>query len=164
MKWFFRLIDRVAKWWLGISDSWDPSLPIDLSDGDNERKIFEYFDGASMVSADPYVIWRGLWNDPEIDYPGDMATLAMPIGQNPDQPADALKMQMQEREEARDRIAGLIRKVFRVEEFEDGGGDPCGLTVGELFDLIEKFTIYNQEIKKKRDGSQTALQSTESES
>lgn len=123
-----------------------------------DRLVFSYWDGEEHRQADPFEIWRGLFHSKDVDFLGSMKAVSEPIPEGDDQPEDAKKMYYEAREEARDEIIKLARQVFKLKKFDDGG-----LTVNEIFGLVEEFWSFNKGIKKKRDQQQTPQPSTESE-
>ena len=108
------------------------------------RAVFSYHDGLRTRYADPYVLYRRLTADSEIDL------VAVAQGYDDDNPEDT------------DALVALTRKVFDLPEMDEGTGR--GLTSGEVIGLYFQYNDYIDEQKKSISTGPTSPEATDSES
>lgn len=104
-----------------------------------ERVIYSYFDGQTVVQADPMMLFRKLAVRQQ-----DMALWARVADS---QSKDAVM--------AEDKFLEHVRAIFGVKPFEGGG-----LTVQETKDLLDHFYGYCVLLKKNSSGSSTTAGAT----
>lgn len=105
---------------------------------ERKRRIFRYWDGRAMRTADPIVIRRSLVSDHEFKLIEDSSLIDNPCA--PEKLAD----------EAWQKCVGAVRRAF------DGAGT---LNEEECVDLFRAFCLYWEALKKNSNGSPIAPQS-----
>lgn len=108
------------------------------------RDIFVYSDGVRERRVDPWDAWLKLWSDPQVDFKTVHPACARG---EPD---------------AQRQIEGLVCRVFDVQPYNADAG--TGMTLLELHALLNRFTQYILDLKKKLDFSPTGLPRTASRS
>ncbi len=92
-----------------------------------ERRIYRYYDGEKLVSADPMALHKRVMDvGPEL-------SVDMKVANSP----------MKGAKEAHEKMLSKIRVIFSVKRFEEGG-----LTELETIDLLDHFLNY-EDIQKK---------------
>ena len=109
----------------------------------DERRIFSYWDGKARASVDPIPTWYALYYDQEISLDREQAIVQL---------GDDRKTL-----EALLRLDPLLRRVFKIKPYEQGG-----LTVDECQSLMVDFLEYMGDVKKNGSGSPTLPEPTES--
>lgn len=92
-----------------------------------ERKIYTYWDGEKDVKADPLLIYK--------DISSKWASISVDIS--------VARSPMKDNVKAHNNLVMVLRNIFEIKSFEEGG-----LTEQELFDLFDHFLIYSEVIKK----------------
>lgn len=100
----------------------------------NGRQIFSFFDGTRERSIDPLAVMKKM-REHSVDF-GATLTLAESC---PD-PATA--------EEAWTTLIGATRDVFDIEPLTDEGGQLRGLTESETIELLDRFGVFIETVKK----------------
>ena len=95
------------------------------------RAVFSYHDGQRKRYADPYVIYRRLTSDPEIDL------VSVAAGYDAGDAEDT------------DAVVALTRKVFDLPPLDETNGE--GLTSGEVLSLYFEYNAYLEQQKKSTD-------------
>lgn len=114
------------------------------------RCLFCYWDGAKWRSIDPIVAHRGLWTDLQcrLIEDGPISCNPKDSNGNPVYPISAVI-------EAEDRVRDLARRVFGVRPYSD---TQPGLTCLEIDDLMNRFVVFSEGVKKKLSHSLTSSQ------
>lgn len=99
-----------------------------------ERMIYKYWNGQKLVEADPLLLVKKM-----MDVAPSLSA-ASKVAKSPSKDAPA----------AQEEMIGYIRGIFSVDPYEQGG-----LTRSELVNLIDHFSVYCEEIKKKVNASLT---------
>ena len=105
------------------------------------RDIFEYHDGEKIRYGDPFAIWRGLTQDPEINL--ERISPDVDAGKEPET----------------SQFLDLIRRVFGVQQFDEATG--TGLTDWQTLALVNHLRAYTKVVKKNSNSGQTLPESTE---
>jgi len=124
--------------------------------GREDRGIFRYWDGFKQRAIDPVLAYRQLMNDQECQLFSDVAT-----ARNPKLQDGSAMYPIEEVLAAEDRHRALTRKVFGLKEWNE---NQHGLTLDETDDVLNKFFVYCDELKKKRNRLPTSsppIESTE---
>ena len=99
-----------------------------------ERKIYHYFDGETVVRADPMTLWQRL-----MSVRGDLSA-HMAVAFSPSEAAP----------EAYAKVSEKARMIFALKTFEEGG-----LTQSETVNLLNHFWNYCDRVKKNTSDSRT---------
>lgn len=137
------MIAKLIEWLFGRRPAATPQAASDAVV--SARQIFFYWDGKSQRTADPIVLFRGLLIHPDFNREKDFGLL--------ESGDDVLCT------EAMERISHVVRDVFGIPLFDDGG-----LTVAECLGLLTGFYAWCESQKKSGSGQQTSPQNTESPS
>ena len=104
-----------------------------------ERLIYQYFDGAKLVRADPQVLYRNLMEvGPELS--ADISVANSPS---------------KDWKKATANAVGKVRTIFNLKHFDEGG-----LGELELFELLHHFYTYCEAVKKAPSPSRISSAST----
>lgn len=105
-----------------------------------QRNLFEFWDGSKFRLADPWPIYRQLYNDDEFV-----------VGGGKDDPAGMLGAFIDLQEPEFSKAIRCGHRAFGTKPF-DGR---VGLTEGEVSQLIGDFLLWCEDCVKKNDGSPT---------
>jgi hypothetical protein len=108
------------------------------------RAIFAYFDGERTRFGDPFLIWRTLTQDKEINL-----ERVQPYA-------------IEGREPEASQYIGLVRRAFGAKPFDPATG--TGLTDWQTLELVSHLNVYTVEVKKNSNSGQNSPPSTASES
>jgi len=106
-----------------------------------QRRLYRYFDGQGMVTADPMVLWKRVLDvGPELNR-------AWRLSNSPSKDARS----------GYEDLLKSVRSIFNIKPLEEGG-----LTEGESTALLNHFFTYCGEVKKNWNLSQTTPPSMDS--
>lgn len=126
---------------LGLIKSGRP-LPVEMSFDvykPHERKIYTYWDGEKEVKADPLILYK--------EVSSNWASISVDIS--------VARSPMKGNVTAHNNLVKVLRRIFSIKPFEEGG-----LTEQELFDLFDHFLIYSEVIKKNSNRQAMSQQAT----
>ena len=112
-----------------------------------QRQLFEFWDGSRFRKADPWPIYRQLYNDEEFI-----------VGGGPDDPTGMLAPFVDLQEPEFSKAIRCGHRAFGTQPFDGRRG----LTEGEVADLIGEFLLWCDALVKKNVGSPTSSPPTES--
>lgn len=119
-----------------------------------DRCLFCYWDGVKQRSIDPIVAHRGLWTDLECRFIEDG-----PVSCNPKDHDGNPVYPIAEVLAAEDRVRDLGRRVFGVKPYSD---QQSGLTCLEVDELMSRFVVFSEDVKKKLSPSRISSEPTDS--
>jgi hypothetical protein len=102
-----------------------------------QRQLFEFFDGSRFRLADPWPIYRQLYNDDEFV-----------IGSGPEDPASMLLAAIELQEPEFSKAVACGHRAFGTKPFDGRSG----LTEGEVVNLIADFIEWCDALVKKNVG------------